>query len=698
MKGEIKTFEFNKNLPDKLRSEPYGKNWPIVYILENGKEIYIGESISAFQRSKEHLERRKDQKNMHIIIDKEFNKSASLDTESFLIRHISGDGKMKVQNANGGIRDHNYYNKKAYSLKFEGIWNRLLEKDIVSNKLKDIENGDLFKYSPYKALTDTQYNFVEKLFKDIKKDGEGSYIVNGSAGTGKTILAVYLIKRLKDAAETKHLNVALVISMTSLRETLKKVFRNVSGLKSSMVIGPNDVIKEEYDVLVVDEAHRLRNGKNIGQAISNFRKVNNELGLSDESTQLDWIKKSAKKHILFYDENQNVMPGDVVNEDILKGIDKNNQYYLKEQIRVDAGDGYVDFINKFISDSQIKINTNFDNYDFRIIDNIENFERLIKEKDNKVGLSRIVAGYGWKWQSKNQKGACDIEIDGSKFKWNSIVSDWVNSKNAINEVGCIHTVQGYDLNYTGVIFGKEIIYNKVTKKIEIVKSEYYDRNGKSGVRDDEQLKKYVLNIYKTLLTRGIKGTYVYIVDNDLRDFLKSKLTLPFKHIKESVKSDLKTKGFGCIYLDDLESYKDIKEVENSKKPKIKIFAESNAGEALTIAQDNNLGYVFFNDKEWANYKNGEHIALKVKGNSMNKKEIDGKKIKDGRIVIVKKTNHATENDVVVSILNEASNIKEFHKEEDSVVLKSVSTEKIDDIVVTEKDDYMVIGIIVKVVR
>ena len=109
----------------------------------------------------------------------------------------------------------------------------------------------------------------------------------------------------------------------------------------------------------------------------------------------------------------------------------------------------------------------------------------------------------------------------AKLVWNSTAQDWVNSPNAINEVGCIHTVQGYDLNYVGVIIGPEFSYNKKENQFFVNRDKYYDINGKGGVTDQKELKRYIINIYKTLMTRGIKGTYLYIVNEDLREFTVS---------------------------------------------------------------------------------------------------------------------------------------------------------------------------------
>jgi DUF2075 family protein len=163
------------------------------------------------------------------------------------------------------------------------------------------------------------------------------------------------------------------------------------------------------------------------------------------------------------------------------------------------------------------------NYDFKIYDDIKEMVEAIKSHDSKHGLARVVAGYAWPWKTKIDKGGYDIEIDGLELVWNSTTEDWVNSKNAINEVGCIHTVQGYDLNYTGVIIGPEIFYDPSIKRIQVNSRRYMDINGKRSISDPAELTRYVINIYKTLLTRGIKGTYVYVSDPELRKLFKQSL-------------------------------------------------------------------------------------------------------------------------------------------------------------------------------
>ncbi len=520
--SNIKKFIFDKNKFIEIRDYKFGRNWPVVYIINNDDEIYIGQTTNVYSRSKQHSENpnRKKLKEIHIITDEEFNISAALDIESWLIQYISADGKYLIQNGNGGLKNHNYYDKVKYITKFEILWDELREKNIVKNTLVYLKNTDLFKYSPYKALTEDQSIVAKEIFKDIKNNVTNPLIVNGKPGTGKTILATYLVKYLKEQEETKKLNIALVVPMAGLRKTIRNVFSNIKGLKSNMVIGPNDVIKNNYDILIVDEAHRLQRRKGI-MGYGAFDKVSQKLGLNTEATQLDWIMNSSRYQIFFYDENQSIKPADVRSLDF-KNI-KPKYYNLSTQMRVEAGEKYINFIEDIFNLKKPE-NISFLNYDFRVFDDVAEMVDEIKLKDKEYGLARVVAGYAWPWHTKSNKHSSqnyDIDINGFQLIWNSTAHDWVNSPNAINEVGCIHTVQGYDLNYVGVIIGPEFYYDVANNKFAVDREKYFDINGRNGVSDPEELERYIINIYKTLLTRGIKGTYIYIVDENLRNYFKN---------------------------------------------------------------------------------------------------------------------------------------------------------------------------------
>lgn len=287
-------YDFNKDSLTKIEQNTWVKNqWPLVYFIHNEtiKLAYVGESTNASSRIKNHLanpERCKLNK-ISIIGSDKFNKSATLDIESSLIQYITAEGTYKLQNGNYGLINHNYYQQDLYKNHFKQIWNTLIEKKIVTKSLTDIENSELFKYSPYKSLNEDQYNSVLQILGGLTSNKSNKIFISGSAGTGKTILATYLMKLLTTEVENIQLEefnddelreinyikafrekypnakIGLVIAMTSLRESLENVFKKIPGLKSSMVINPSGTFKsnEKYDLLIVDEAHRLRQYKNI---------------------------------------------------------------------------------------------------------------------------------------------------------------------------------------------------------------------------------------------------------------------------------------------------------------------------------------------------------------------------------------------------------------------------------------------------
>ena len=550
----IKKFPFKSSSLSDIKhmdtaAIKYGTNWPVVYILNNESKAYVGETLSAYKRTKQHLDnpQRKGFEDISIILDEEFNKSAILDIEAFLIKYMSAD--RKLDNLNDGLYNYDYYEKAKYVAKFEPLWNILKSRGLVKGRLIDIECSDFFAYSPYKVLTLDQMMAVEEIIAGLKeaiKNNESiTFIVNGSAGTGKTVLATYLMKLLKTPSEVRFgeeeadieidfdyfktidgLKTAMVVPQQSLRKTISKVFSKVSNLKSSDVIKPYDVPKQKYDLLIVDEAHRLQRPIDLGQKYNAYHQHIKKMGLDDNSTELDWIMKQSKYQILFFDEDQSVRPTDIRSSsfyDVLKDR-KVKVIPLRTQMRVNADEDYVGYIKRIFYNQNVS-KEEFSNYEFKLYDSFSKMRKDIIKRNNENegnGYARIVAGYAWNWISKNDETEklYDIQIENEKMRWNHTYIDWINSPNSINEVGCIHTVQGYDLNYCGVIIGPEIDYDFENNRIVIDKSKYKDVAGKKHLDNDKELLQYIINIYTVLLTRGIKGTYVYVCNENMKKYLK----------------------------------------------------------------------------------------------------------------------------------------------------------------------------------
>jgi DUF2075 family protein/predicted GIY-YIG superfamily endonuclease len=517
---KIKQFDFPINEND-IKNVEYTQNWPVVYVLSNSFYAYVGETYNLLQRLKTHQntpEKRIFTK-VHMIVDDEFNKSATLDIESALIKYMSADEKFIVTNKNDGLVNADYFQREFYLRKINSIWNEFRQRQIAQKDLIEIENSDIFKFSPYKSLSPDQLIIAESIKHEIlfsQFENEKSILfINGLPGSGKTVLATYLAKFLVQSEEFENIKLALVVSMTSLRNTLKKVFSHVDGLSSSMVIGPSDLKKDYYDILLVDEAHRLRQRRAI-TSYAAFDNKNIAFGFSQTGNELDWIMHSAKNIVLFYDENQSIRPSDI-DKEVFQKLNPKKKYTLSSQLRVKAGMEFVDYIKNIFHGKQ-EVKKRFPNYDALIVDDFKTFYHIIREKNAKEGLSLLASGYSFEWVSKKNPKAYDICIDGIDLKWNSTSNNFIYSKNALNEVGCIHTLQGYELNYIGVIIGKDIDVNLKTNQIVINPDLYYDRNGKATTNYHELLK-YIINIYVTLCTRGVYGVYFYVMNPDFKNYL-----------------------------------------------------------------------------------------------------------------------------------------------------------------------------------
>lgn len=550
-----KDFIFDHTAFEQIKEEaPSYYIFPTVYIIycKKTKKAYIGETTNILNRLSQHLKNsdKNQLKNVKVIFSPYFNKSSVLDIESNLIQNMLADKQFQLLNGNEGISNHHYYQKTEYAHTFKDIWKNLQFEKLVKHDLLDIQNSDLFKYSPYKSLSEDQYQAIrEYLFILNGATDKTTTFIQGSAGTGKTILAVYLVKlllsdideedlednfevsplielaqevRTKLKKEKDEIKIALVVPMTSLRKTLQNVFKSIHGLSKSMVIGPTEVVKGYYDLIIVDEAHRLKQKKNLSSPseYNIFKKINKTFELNEDTgTQLDWIIKSSDNQLLFYDEKQSIKASDIEQKDFLKIKESSNVIELKSQMRVNSEEDYISFVDKLLTVSEDLKSWKPCNYELKLFTSMPQMIKELEKKEIEHGLCRTISGYSWKWVS-NKNDIPDVTIDGVDLYWNRTNQDWINSAKQMTEMGCIHTTQGYDLNYSGIIFGTDITYNEQTKRIEIIKENYFDIKGKSGT-NLEQLHDYIINIYKTIMYRGIKGTYVYCCDEKLRNYFKN---------------------------------------------------------------------------------------------------------------------------------------------------------------------------------
>lgn len=540
-------------------------DWPVVYTLNDDRDIYVGESLNFVQRMHQHLDSKSKRhlRRLRVVLDDEFNKSASLDLESYLIRLLAGDGQFQVLNGNAGITDAAYYRRDVYRETFAEIFDALRSEGVFTRSIHQIENDDLFKLSPFKALTSDQAiaveDILEGLFADLENRVTSTIVVQGDPGTGKTILGVYLIKLLMDIAATdldepadtdsmfgeyfvpetiellSNLRIALVVPQQSLRTSVKSVFGKTTRLAKNMVLSPFEVgaRPERFDLLIVDETQRLtqRANQSAGPLNKKFREINERLFGNDdlELTQLDWMVAQSDHQIFLLDSDQAVRPADLPRRITVALAEdartRHRHYPLVSQMRVRAGDDFVGYVRGILGDDPPPPR-DFEPYEFRMFDDIRALDAAIHKRDADFGLARMVAGYAWRWKSKKHPDAFDIDIDGHSLRWNQADRDWISSPGSVDEVGSIHTVQGYDLNYAGVIIGPDLRFDVSTRRVVADLDHYFDAKGKENNRargivyTPADIEKFIKNIYAVLLTRGMLGTYVYVVDPALRDHLR----------------------------------------------------------------------------------------------------------------------------------------------------------------------------------
>lgn len=355
------------------------------------------------------------------------------------------------------------------------------------------------------------------------------------------------IEKLRTALGKRSLKVAYVVPLSELLKPFKAVIKAVCS-DDSIVKSATEVANTtgEYDAIFVDEAHRLGTINKFGANKDPYKLAcNNALGVTFTSgmpnppTELDWISHKSKCCVYVYDQNQKVRSHKSIEHQDFKDVVLNKlytkEYNLTAQMRCKAGDKYVKFLDDLFANN-ISDDTPlppWNGYDFRVYNDVDQLITDINTNNNPgmCGLSRVVAGYGWKWNTMGKNRTAinalshadwDIHINGHDYFWNVQNGNFIFKADR-NEIGCVHTVQGFDLNYVGVIFGPEIKYDPHTG-FSIDKTLIFDSGAKT--KDKTQLLQLTLRAYKVMMERGIRGCYVYACDPGLQAYLKTYIPSP----------------------------------------------------------------------------------------------------------------------------------------------------------------------------
>jgi uncharacterized protein len=338
-------------------------------------------------------------------------------------------------------------------------------------------------------------------------------IVKGGPGTGKSVVAVNLLVALtKRGQVTKYVSKNAAPRAVYAKKLAGQVRKVEVGNMFSGSGGFYNADPNVFDTLVVDEAHRL-NAKsglygNLGE------------------NQIMELIRSAKCTIFFVDDDQIVTLADIGHtKELIHWANaagaEITTLELSSQFRCNGSDGYVAWLDNWLGIRETA-NTDFDrdSFDFRIVDSPVELHNLIREKNKINNKSRVVAGYCWDWKSKKDPDAYDIEIPefGYRAQWNLSVdgSLWITAENSIEQVGCIHTCQGLELEYVGVIIGPDLAHRGGQPITYPSKRSKHDRSirgyksiTKNDVTMEDRADRIIRNTYKTLMTRGLKGCFIY---------------------------------------------------------------------------------------------------------------------------------------------------------------------------------------------
>lgn len=409
-----------------------------------------------------------------------------------------------------------------------------------TNILYSIENGkirpskiladsivEMLKGNKEFILIDDQKLVYETALNLSKLQDKNVLIIEGGPGTGKTVVAINLLVELTRRGKTVQYVSKNAAPRSVYESKLTGTFKKTAI--SNMFKGSGSYVDAEdnsIDVLVVDEAHRL----------------NEKSGLYGNlgDNQVMEIIKASKFTIFFIDESQRVTLKDIGQiveiERWAKAFNaKVHKYELISQFRCNGSDGYIGWLDNTL---QIRETANYTlddiNYDFRVFDSPVELRVAIVKKNQKNNKSRLVAGYCWDWVSKKNSSEFDITIPefDFKMKWN-LTQDgslWIVKEESVNEIGCIHTCQGLDLDYAGVIIGEDLI---VRDGVVITKPEKRSKQDKSIFGWKKLIKDYpnggadfideiIRNTYRTLMTRGLKGCYLYCVDKETNEYFKER--------------------------------------------------------------------------------------------------------------------------------------------------------------------------------
>ena len=535
--------------------------YPTVYVVNDKKKkkiysVYVGETNNITKRTAQHLhddpKSREDWRElsesktakMYVVGHQHFNKSMTLDIENQLMLYLSSVENVKaLYNRRSNDQDEYYPVNEVQDI-FTQIWTQLHQKNSelfpAMDVLKDLA---IFKASPFHKLTHEQLEaknlIMERVNSSLDNDEEGQLImVTGEAGAGKTVLLSNLFYDFVGYKKYGHpLNVHIMVNHDEQVKVYKEISKKL-GIDVNLVGKPTSFINkgEKADVILVDEAHLLWT-----QGKQSYRGTN----------QLEDLRKLGKVVVIIYDQHQVLRSQQIVEAAQLQrmvgeALKSDNLIELKNQLRIDANESTIQWVCDLVDHQKVGKLQPDSKYEIKVFDSPKDLENAIQIKNRSDldshyanGISRLVATFDWTFStgSKPSDGSLtwDVKIGDWRMPWNNQLKtkqkrsvsyrnlSWAERSETINEVGSTYTIQGFDLNYAGVIIGPSVKYRDGMIVFDPKAHANKDANQKRTLQSGEKrsfAEKLIRNELNVLLTRGVHGLYIYAVDPELREALK----------------------------------------------------------------------------------------------------------------------------------------------------------------------------------
>ena len=393
-----------------------------------------------------------------------------------------------------------------------------------SKKLMDYIGQLFLGHSDFILLDEQRVAFELIMSHALRSKQKTVVIIEGGPGTGKSVISMNVFGKLiqsgknaKFVAPNQAFREVMLETLASQHVANRVRLKSLFSGSSSFWDSPHDL----YDVLV-DEAHRLKNHTQYM-----YRGKN----------QVDDVIRSARVSVLFVDDGQQIRPSDIGSTAEITRVAETYDAHivrlkLHAQFRCAGAEGFINWMTDVL---QIEQTGNFDGWDesafeFKLCDTPQQVYDCVADRSREGYKSRMLAGYAWKWTSTNNTHGqiADVRIEEHQFAmpWNQRTNSalWALQETGLNQIGCIHTSQGLEFDYAGILIGHDLVFDPKTLKVKANRAEYYDTTGMAGLSNrPEELNRLIKNIYKVLCSRGMKGCYIYVRDENLRKHFQARL-------------------------------------------------------------------------------------------------------------------------------------------------------------------------------